>query len=79
VKRVNSSRGSAIRANQSAELFIANDFANWLSRFKRWIKHDIADSLMGPLVVVMLHIRINRSPQMLLTDGNDPIETLMLD
>ncbi len=30
-------------------------------------------------MVVMLHICINRSPQMLLANRNDPIETLMLD
>lgn len=29
-------------------------------------------------MVVMIHIRVNRSPQMLLADRDDPIKTLML-
>ncbi|PCI11213.1 hypothetical protein COB72_01310 [bacterium] len=60
-------------------MLITDDFINWLSRFKCWIKHCIPNSLTGPIMVVMLDIRISRSPQMLLANGDNAIKTFMLD
>jgi hypothetical protein len=43
------------------------------------IDQPVADTLVAPLQVIMLHVARNRSPQVPLTEQDDPVEALRLD